>query len=216
MLLADLKQTYMWLLQNVETAGSLLKRVQDRPIWLNVNGDPQDGQWVWRSANELIYDIRFDLEGGVYNVRTFLEPLKALLIASGVREHVWPELPPAPIGEHVEPDPPLLQALNRFRQNGVLLDIGFEVQETGEVVKAHRVMLAVAVPYFGDMFGGHTPENTHSEGMEESDVALYPLPRGIQVFAIRSVIDFVYTKFFVPPPLETADRKFSRSTNLSR
>lgn len=93
--MSDLTATYNWLNTHIEEAEAGLRSLSGTALWLNVEDAVRDG-WVWRTARELVFNLRYDDEAGRhYDVNTFLLPFKPLLLASGAHEHRHPALPDA-------------------------------------------------------------------------------------------------------------------------
>lgn len=202
----DLKATYEWLqkAEHIGEAGSLLKDHR-RPLWLNVEGDPLDNQspWIWRSAKELAFDWEFDGEENLYDVKSFLKGFKELLIAAGANQFKAPEQGPATKShpEHEE----FWRRLNQLRKKDKYLDVELRVQ-AGEVVKAHRVALAAAVPHFDDLFSrGGVRDSVSSSGSLDSDLTISLDFLDTPVVAMRSAIEFVYTWSLPAPPTNTTE-----------
>ncbi|KAG8876541.1 autophagy protein atg9 [Tulasnella sp. 331] len=200
-LLSDLTATYNWLNTNIEEAEDDLRRLSSIALWLNVEDGVQDG-WVWRKAGELVFDLRYDDEAGRhYDVNTFLLPFKHLLLASGAHEHRHLALPDAKLSEDLTHRERLHRGLDELRSADCLTDIEFNVN--GETIKAHRAILAAVVPHFMTVFRGEFREAKVAASVTEP--MIYELHATASAFAVRSVVDYVYSGSFRPPPCSTTE-----------
>lgn len=175
---------YDWLENNRENVTALLGPLSNRHLWLNIDSESDD--WTWRAGSELVFGLTFDVEGW-FVARKFLHPYRSLLVDAGAREYLVASPPPPTTPEAMGPHLELIGlAWNELRQNRQLLDICFQVE--GQVIPAHRGMLAAMVPHFLTAFSGPFMESIISAG--DSELPVYPLPEdeATSAFAVRSVV----------------------------
>lgn len=184
-LLSDLTATYNWLNTNIEEAEEDLRRLSGTALWLNVEDAVKD-RWIWRTSRELVFDLRYDDEAGRhYDVNTFLLPFKSLLLASGAHEHQHPALPNAELSdEALTYHEHLHVGLDELRSADCLTDIMFNVN--GEIIKAHRAILAAVVPHFMTVFRGEFREARAAAS--DTEPMIYELHATASAFAVRSVV----------------------------
>ena len=153
-LLSDIKDTYQWLLDHKgdeEFADKLLQYQGDR-LFLNVD-DPEKEEWVWRSADELCFNIDDLPDSNCWNVRKFLEPFEALLRLAEVEAVEAPSIPALPPKSLEIQFIAIREAFNEMRIKGQLTDVKF-VAENGEESFAHRTFLAATTEHFQSSFCG--------------------------------------------------------------
>lgn len=183
-LLHDLIMAYNWLRDHIEEARGHLRQHRTSLLWLNVN-DPRDGStpWTWRSGPQLIFDLRFDNEEGEqYDVKEFLVPYKEILFAAGAHEQARLTVPI--VEQEIPHDKRLRRGLEDLRSNDMMTDIQFEVG--GEIIKAHRVVLAGAIAHFRDVLTGPFQEGEVAISAEIP--MIFPTTGITSAFAMRSVI----------------------------
>ncbi|KIO21525.1 hypothetical protein M407DRAFT_10337 [Tulasnella calospora MUT 4182] len=184
-LLSDIRSVYDWLGSNRDDVRALLQPLANEPLWLNINSDLDD--WVWRAADQLVFDLTFDV-GGRFVVQTFLLPHRSLLVDAGANEYRLASPPPSTTSEDETPHwEGVRSGWNQLRETGQLLDICFKVE--GQEIPAHRGMLAVVVPYFRDAFVGSSRKSIIvAEGAE---LPVYPLPQdeAATAFTVQSVVE---------------------------
>ncbi|KAG8994516.1 hypothetical protein FRB90_000406 [Tulasnella sp. 427] len=198
---SEIRRVYDWLQSNKKDTSNLLQSLSGQSLWLNVDSDSDT--WTWRSAGELVFDLQYD-GGQHFDVRNFLMRYRSLLVDVGAREYRYAELPSAATSTANVPHPEKVRrGWCTLRQNGRLFDICFRVE--GQEIPAHRGMLAAVVPHFMTAFAGDFQEGD----VVAVDGALpdYPLPAaaGTTAFAIKSVLDFVYTGIFTRPTCTTSE-----------
>lgn len=175
---------YDWSESHRDNVTALLSPLANRPLWLNINSDSDD--WTWRAANELVFDLTFDV-GGRFVAQKFLHPYRSLLVDAGAREYRVASPPPPTTPEPRRPHLELIGlAWNELRRTGQLLDICFRVE--GQEIPAHRGMLAAMVPHFLTAFSGSFMESIIAVG--DAGLPVYPLPEdeAASAFAVRSVV----------------------------
>ncbi|KAG9011147.1 hypothetical protein FRB94_009073 [Tulasnella sp. JGI-2019a] len=197
-LLHDLIKTYDWLLTHIDKAQEHLAQRPNSLLWLNV-ADPRDEgtPWMWRSGRQLIFDLRFDdLDREHYDVKDFLAPYKSLLLSSGAHE----QAPLTLRGDFSSKAKTHCERIQRgwgeLRRRGLMIDVQFEVG--GEVIKAHRGVLAVAIDHFRDALTGEYQEGE----LEASAKMVFPTPGITSAFAVRSIVDYAYSGTFTRPDCE--------------
>ncbi|KAG8865543.1 hypothetical protein FRB97_004663 [Tulasnella sp. 331] len=160
----------------------LLEQRKNSFLWLNVN-DPKDRdtKWTWRSGIQLIFNLGFDdPEGHHYDVKTFLERYKGLLMAVGANEQTRLTIPAF---EHeMTHDERLCREWESLRQNDLLTDIQFEVN--GEIIKAHQELLIAAIPHFKDVLVG--PFQRGGREISTGSPMVFPANDITSTFAIQS------------------------------
>jgi hypothetical protein len=182
-LLHDLIATYDWLSQRIGEATPHLRGQRTNLLWLNVD-DPRSSpeEWTWRSASQLVFDLRYDSERH-YDVKAFLGPYKELLLAAGAHEQgrlMIPGLEDAPEITHPQL---LISGWESLRQNGLLLDIEFPVGDL--TIKAHKGVLAATIDHFRDVLTNGFAEGSRAQ----SELSMvFPVPVGESAFAVQSVV----------------------------
>jgi hypothetical protein len=166
-LLNDILKTYEWLNERTENARQhLLLHFHDE-IFLNVD-DPKR-PWVWKSAAQLVYNIRYDTEN-LTAVRAFLDPFEALLLAAGVQK-----LSDACYRfkgvESEDGDSRIRMAFNEMRLAGQLTDLSLRPRDGFDRggLRAHKSFMAATIP--------HIKEAAVS-GWAESDSDEFTFPGG--------------------------------------
>lgn len=169
---------------NQDSVKVLLKQFAKIPLWLNINSNMDD--WVWRSANDLVFDLTYDV-GGRFVVREFLLPYQSLLVAAGAHEYrvASPSLPNTSKARAPHPEA-VCSGWNELRKAGQLLDVCFKVE--GKEIPAHRGMLAAMVPHFKAAFSGSFRESLISG--DETELPVYRLPEdeAASAFAVQSIV----------------------------
>ncbi|TDL27706.1 hypothetical protein BD410DRAFT_325666 [Rickenella mellea] len=195
-LLPDIRATYSWLSNNIETAKPLLLNHKDSFLWLNVD-DPAHDPWVWRSAEQLVFAMSFDGEGGHYDVKESLSDFHTLLLAAGAKAFMHVDISEEPEDNskpsHIEI---IRRGFDSLREDGQLFDIQFKIG--GEIIKAHKALLAAVIEHFRAALTGGYKESGNT-GSADDTLPEYKLPDNTSAFAVRSVIDFVYTGSFSAP-----------------
>ena len=185
-LLGYVKATYKWLSNDLEEVEPYLQSQSHLALWLNVQ-DPEstDEPWTWRAADQLVFDMSFDGEGGRYDVKSFLSGFQPLLSIAGAKAFVHAQIDEPPESDiqplHIER---LREGWTRLRENEHFFDIQFNV--AGEVIKAHRGMLAAVVEHFMTALTGDFLEKSITTSSDGCPV--YPLHADVSAFAVRSVI----------------------------
>lgn len=158
-LLSDIKDTYQWLLNHIcdEGFGDELLQYQGDRLFLNVD-DPEKEEWVWRSADELCFNIDDMPDSNCWNVRKFLEPFEALLRLAEVEAVEAPSIPALPAKSLEIQYIAMRKAFDEMRIKGQLTDVKF-VAEDGEESFAHRAFLAATTEHFQSSFCGYSRES---------------------------------------------------------
>ncbi|KAG9044331.1 hypothetical protein FS837_008337 [Tulasnella sp. UAMH 9824] len=201
LLFSEIRRVYDWLLSNKDDVSTLLRELSGRPLWLNINSE-QD-TWTWRSAEQLLFDLEYD-SGQHFDVKNFLTRYRPLLISIGAKEVYYADLrSTTPSSANVPHPEKIRSGWNTLREKGRLFDVCFKVE--GQEIKAHRGMLAAVVPHFMTAFAGDFQEGTVVAA--EGELPEYRLPReaGTSAFAIKAVIDYVYTGKFTQPTCSTSE-----------
>ncbi|KAG9043185.1 hypothetical protein FS837_009920 [Tulasnella sp. UAMH 9824] len=200
-LLSNIRSVYRWLGDNRDNVTGLLRPLANQRLWLNISRDSDD--WTWRAADELVFDLTFDVRGR-FVVQDFLLPYRSLLVGAGAHEYRVASPPPPSTSEvplhHLER---MRSGWNTLRRNGILLDICFQVE--GQEIPAHKGMLAALVDHFMVALSGVFSESTIFSN--ETNLPVYTLPQGdpASAFAVRSVVDYVYTGTFCRPEFSNLD-----------
>ncbi|KIO21528.1 hypothetical protein M407DRAFT_28861 [Tulasnella calospora MUT 4182] len=200
-LLSNIKSVYTWLKSNQANVKGLLKPLAKQPLWLNIGSDLDD--WTWRAADELVFDLTYDV-GGRFVVQKFLLPYRSLLVDAGAHEYRVASPPrPNTSGAKTPHSEAMRSGWNQLRKTGQLLDVCFQVE--GQEIPAHRGMLAALVPHFMAAFSGSFRESVISA--DESELPVYRLPQdeAASAFAVRSLVDYVYTGAFSHPKFSDID-----------
>ncbi|KAG9010588.1 hypothetical protein FRB93_003856 [Tulasnella sp. JGI-2019a] len=187
-LLDDLVETYDWLLAHIDDTKRYLSQRRASLLWLNVI-DPRDKStpWTWRSGRQLIFDLRFDNpKREHYDVKDFLAPYRDLLLCSGAHEQDEVTLPDDfALEDEMNHGERLHLGWRDLRQNDWLTDIQFEVD--GEVIRAHRGVLAAAMNHFRVALTGGYQEGEVTASPETPMV--FPTTGITSAFAMQSVIE---------------------------
>ncbi|KAG8935855.1 hypothetical protein FRC00_010162, partial [Tulasnella sp. 408] len=142
--------------------------------------------WTWRAADQVVFDLTYDVDGR-FVARKFLLPFRSLLVEAGAHEYRVASLPSTKSAAKTSHPEMIRAGWNDLRQTGQLLDICFQVD--GQEVPAHRGMLAAAIPHFKTAFAGSFRESvTFAEG---SELPVYPLPgeEAESAFAVQAIVD---------------------------
>ncbi|KIO21522.1 hypothetical protein M407DRAFT_10336 [Tulasnella calospora MUT 4182] len=183
-LLSNIRSVYGWLKDNKDVATSLLRPLSKQPLWLNI--DSILDNWTWRTADELVFDLTYDVDGR-FVARKFLLAHRSLLVAVGAHEYRVASLPTTTTSAaNISHSDMIRAGWNDLRQTAQLLDICFQVD--GQDIPAHRGMLAAAIPHFKTAFAGSFRESvTFTEGTE---LPVYRLPGGEaeSAFAVQAIV----------------------------
>ncbi|KAG8895827.1 hypothetical protein FRC00_006852, partial [Tulasnella sp. 408] len=199
-LLSNIRSVYSWLKSNQANVKGLLKPLAKKPLWLNI-ADLND--WTWRAADELVFDLTYDV-GGRFVVQKFLLPYRSLLVDAGAHEYRVANLSPPATSETQTPHSEVMRSgWNKLRKAGQLLDMCFKVE--GQEIPAHRGMLAAMVPHFATAFSGPFRESIISADQSELPVYQIPQDETASAFAVRSLVDYVYTGAFSHPKFSNLD-----------
>ncbi|KAJ3508077.1 hypothetical protein NLJ89_g5949 [Agrocybe chaxingu] len=201
-LLHDIESTYRFMNNNTdpENAASIVEKLREEKLFLNVDDPATTSNWQWDNADSLAFVDVDDEQGSIRSVREFLKPFEKILLASGVVKVQHPM--PMPRNESATDESSrklrgMYDGFQELRRKKVLVDvvfIGYEQdEEEDEPLVAHRVFLAVSSDYFADTF---------SSGFEESldGSAESPIPLDVSEHSrkcVRLVLDFIYTNKFV-------------------
>ncbi|KAG8972493.1 hypothetical protein FRC05_009846 [Tulasnella sp. 425] len=203
-LFSDIRSVYGWLKTNRKDAKHLLSVLSKQRLWLNI--DSIEDECTWASADELVFDLTYDVDGR-FVVRKLLLPGRSLLVEAGAHEFRVASPPPPKMSQtrmsHLEL---VRSGWNDLREAGQLLDICFVVQ--GQKIEAHRRMLAAMIPHFKDAFVGSFRESMVFS--DDGEPPVYPLPKddAVSAFAVQSVVvtlHYVYTGAFQRPAFTTLD-----------
>ncbi|KIO18252.1 hypothetical protein M407DRAFT_32083 [Tulasnella calospora MUT 4182] len=209
-LLSNIRSVYEWMENNRHSVKALLKPFAKVPVWLNIVSDMDD--WAWRAADELVFDLTFDV-GGRFVAQKFLLPYKLLLVDAGAHEFIVASPPPPQTLETKTPHPVVIHSgWNELRKSGQLLDICFKVE--GQEIPAHRGMLAAVVPHFKAAFTGSFRESIISTDDAELPVYRLPEDEAASAFAVHSVVDYVYTGDFIRPKFSNIDEATAALNDL--
>ncbi|KAG8972492.1 hypothetical protein FRC05_009845 [Tulasnella sp. 425] len=198
--LDDIRKVYGCLMDNADHVKGQLQQLVRQPLWLNVNSGQDD--WTWCTADELVFGLTFD-GSGHFVVREFLRPYQSLLLDIGAHEFRAASPPPPETSTTNIPHPEMIRSgWNGLRKTGRLLDICFKVQ--GQEIQAHRGMLAAMIPHFDVAFAGPFRESIASA--DDAELPVYRLPEeAASAFAVKSVVDYVYTGTFEYPTFFNRD-----------
>ena len=185
-LLSDIQATYKWLEEHSEQAREPLLRAGHLKLFLNVN-DPTEDEWTgkWETAQNIVLNLHYDCKQ-LRTAREFLVKYDKLLLAAGsstmkIFDREYREPPPT-LSE--SDNQRLREVQNEMRKSGELTDMVFvpsgaaDEYESGSTIdiesdddvlgdvvvdpsdlRAHRFVLAVAIPYFRDRAKGWKVEN---------------------------------------------------------
>ncbi|CAA7263802.1 unnamed protein product [Cyclocybe aegerita] len=206
-LLHDLEATYRFmndnagfLQENPQETASVIERLREEKLFLNVDDPATTSNWLWDNADSLAFVDADDEHSSIRSVREFLKPFEKILLASGVVKVHHPV--PMPKNENAADDSSrklrgMYNGFQELRRKKVLVDvvfIGYEQDEDeDESLVAHRVFLAVSSDYFADTFSSGFEESL--DGSPES-----PIPLNVSGHSrkcVRLVLDFIYTNRFV-------------------
>ncbi|KAG8868881.1 hypothetical protein FRB97_001836, partial [Tulasnella sp. 331] len=200
-LLDDLTKTYDWLLDHIEDAGMLLEQRKNSFLWLNVN-DPKDRatNWTWRSGIQLIFDLGFDdPNGDHYGVKRFLVGYSDLIKAAGAEKQTLLEV--RAVESEMTHGERLCRELESLRQENLMTSVQFEVD--GEIVNAHRGVLAAAIPHLRRRLAA--PSQGAEVAISVESPIVFPTDGISSAFAVRSVIDYAYRGSFARPLCNTVE-----------
>ncbi|KAH9483420.1 Sacsin [Psilocybe cubensis] len=191
-LLSDIKETYAWLNDHSYDAKIHLQAIQAERIFLNVS-DPTSESWSgkWVSAKEVVLYLQYDVNPLVY-AREFLLLFEPLLLAAGCKSLKETDRKPVDI-PNPSTDAQFKQwkdRLNSLRLSGTCTDVTLvprnSFQDTVHVdvdltkLRAHRVVLAAAIPHFFTMQSWKEAKDNFIDTHGTS-------------FGAKAVLDFVYT-----------------------
>ncbi|EAU81693.2 hypothetical protein CC1G_02709 [Coprinopsis cinerea okayama7 len=188
-----LKSTYAWLDKNLADAREVVAALKDEALFLNVN-DPAVDAWEWISPSRMAFE-NHDV-ANIQRVRGFLLSYKDLLKEAGVADVNYPDFDPSGALGGKEHELLLRSRASyaRQREKKQLTDVILRSKEEdhledGERNKfyAHRSFLASYGGYFESMFTGE-----FAEGQEASPSNPVEVPLDYSVFAIKTVLDFLY------------------------
>ncbi|KAG8937605.1 hypothetical protein FRC00_003554, partial [Tulasnella sp. 408] len=183
-LLGNIRSVYGWLRDKKDVAKRLLGPLSKQSLWLNIDSDLDN--WTWRAADEVVFDLTYDVDGR-FVARKFLLPFRSLLVEAGAHEYRVASLPSTTSAAKTSHPEMIRAGWNDLRQTGQLFDICFQVD--GQEIPAHRGMLAAAIPHFKTAFAGSFRESvTFAEG---SELPVYPLPgeEAESAFALQAIVD---------------------------
>lgn len=171
-LLSDIKKTYQWLTDhNSDTElRDLFVQTHTEALFLNVD-DPEQTSWIWRSADELYFNISDSPSSNCWGVRRFLMPFESLLRLAGVQEVRAPTVPDLPVSSKEAQLILFRASFDAMRHEGTLTDVRFKAED-GVEFPAHRAFLATTSDHFRDLFCG---------GFEESGFASAANPKAVEV-----------------------------------
>lgn len=226
LLLNDIRVTLQALSTRQEQTAPLLKAHARKKLWLNVE-NPGTDIWMWKSAYELVFDLRHDsIDGRYCDVRDFLLKYKSLLLKSGAREYQYADTRSTMRVNGLNHSDKVLSGYQKLREEGHLFDIQFVVD--GTTIKAHKAILAAVVPHFFTVLTTGFRESQAFSQIHDSptdDIPTYDMTLKVCAFAVRSSIgkpsrsdhppqgwdadafapDYVYTGTFTSPPCTTTE-----------
>ncbi|KAG8909094.1 hypothetical protein FRC01_007133 [Tulasnella sp. 417] len=192
-LFQDLQHIYEWLRRNQTEAQQYLDLASPHPIWLNV--DSVDSPWIWCTADRLVFDLSHDTKQS-FRARQFLCEYRELIMAAGAQRYRYATIETEQ--QEVSHSEKGLAGWRELRQREILFDIWFKPE--GSVIGAHRGLLAALIPHFAQVVDDDSSNIISSRSVE------YQLPDATSAFAVRSVIDYVYTgTFSCPAPTQNDD-----------
>ncbi|KAG8985909.1 hypothetical protein FRB90_004377 [Tulasnella sp. 427] len=163
--------------------------------------------WSWKCADELVFNVSCDA-GGRSMVKGFLLPYRSLLVEVGAHEFSVATLPVQNTPKNKISHSDMVRlGWDGLRKSGQLLDLCFKVQ--GAEILAHRGMLAAMVPHWQAAIGDSFRESLFIS--DESDVPIYrliyrlPKEEASSVFAVQTVVDYIYTGEFKNPEFSESD-----------
>ncbi|KAG8937656.1 hypothetical protein FRC00_002984, partial [Tulasnella sp. 408] len=185
-LFREIRHIYEWLKMNQQDFQQYLDLISPHPVWLNV--DSMESPWTWCAADQLVFDLPRDT-GRSFRAQLFLCDYRDLLIAAGARRRRY-----ATIDQH-RPETSYsaksLAGWRELRRKELFFDIWFKPE--GSVIGAHRTLLAALIPHFAQAFGVDSGKRLTTGSVQ------YPLPDATSAFAVRAVLDYVYTGAFSCP-----------------
>jgi sacsin len=192
-LLSDIKKTYQWLTDhnNNSELRDLLVQTHTETLFLNVD-DPEQTSWIWRSADELYFNISDSPTSNCWGVRQFLMPFESLLRLAGVQEVRAPTVPDLPVSSK-EVQLTLFRArFDAMRHEGALTDVRFKAED-GVEFPAHRAFLATMSDHFWDLFCGPFAESGFANATNPKTVEVH-CPSN----CLGWIIEYLYTEAFPP------------------
>ncbi|KAG9048531.1 hypothetical protein FS837_012661 [Tulasnella sp. UAMH 9824] len=189
----EIQHIYEWLRMNQKEVQQYLDLISPHPVWLNI--DSMDSPWTWCTANQLVFDLTHDTKRS-FRAKQFLCDYRELLIAAGAQKRRYDTIDQQqPETSHSEKG---LAGWRELRRREILFDIWFKPE--GFVIGAHRGLLAALIPHFAQAVGDDSSNSLTTSPVE------YPLPDATSAFAVRAVIDYVYTGVFsCTPPAQHDD-----------
>lgn len=181
-LFSNIQSTYDWLKSNEDAAIMLPSSLAKERLWLNIDSDLDDWTCNWRSADELEFDLGYDVDGR-FAVRKLLLPYRSLLVSAGAHEY---RVPPPKASEIRSTHPEMVRSgWDNLRKAGKLLDVCFTVQ--GREIRAHRGMLAAMIPRFDAAF---TESGESIVSADDTEFPAYRLQEreAASAFAVQSVV----------------------------
>lgn len=154
-------------------------------IWFNVNAedislmDQSTFQNSWTCSERLCSGLTDDSTRIQY-IRTFLIPFARLLDHYRVGKHVPSASLPAP--DRTDHPALMLRAFQRFREEGKLFDVTFQVED--QKVEAHRVVMAAASKFWELAFTGKFKEANRD--------VIIPLEE-LKPRTVAAVLNYIYT-----------------------
>lgn len=169
-ILADLTATYKWLEDHVAgiDLGPCISKYSKERLFLNVDA-PNAGPHRWHCADQLFFDI--DDYGEQFGVRQFLIPFSGLLRSAGVVKVVNPNRPSLTCSSAEVKLVRLQNCLHAMRCGDSLTDV-YLTSEDGQIIDAHRLVLATASDYLRDMFCGAFSEARRDASHDDPVVVL--------------------------------------------
>lgn len=128
---------------------NLVQRHAER-LFLNVD-DPKQAEWVWRSADELCFNISDLPHLSCWGVRDFLQPFQGILRGVGVGKVEGLTIPKVSAISFEDHFSAMLASFDGMRRQGILIDVKL-IAKDGEEFLAHRAFLATTSRFFQDLF----------------------------------------------------------------
>jgi hypothetical protein len=182
----DVRKTYHYLQDNLNSFRKTDAFIPKTPVWLNVDAmndsliTQNDLKSCWTNIDALMLHTSMD-SPPLMAVRSFLQPCERLLQAAGCASIIYPSLA-APT--NLPATTSTIAGIRELRDNDRLLDVTFVAD--GQSIRAHQVVLAAVSKYCATHFNGHWDT---SDSIVLEDMSYLTLSQMVK-FAYEDNIDF--------------------------
>jgi sacsin len=200
-LLNDLREVYHYFIDNLdllreneELAQTILFALRDEQLFLNI--DEEGDQLNWVQGSSLAFDCNVR-EGSIQDVRKFLRPFEKILVAAGALRVQHPSYTPERNTQQSESEKlqNIWSSFDQLRKEKAYIDVEFIAHATDdpnpEPLFAHRVFLAASSDYFKDYFRGDFMESRSA-----SQGGLHTLQVEFSWQCVRSFLGGYWHPFF--------------------